>query len=144
MFAWTHSKYIDSKSDSSSSDIMDYLEGPQTQNELITIVTRGSIVRSPRKSIDNKDSDNVGGTMSPRILNSPIKLPRGVSPSASPRRMGDEDDQIDQERSNSPKTPQHQPCLTDIGTIVRRVRNVRVGFTPETRVFAYTATETCV
>lgn len=34
----------------------------------------------------------------------------------------------------SPNSPRHVPCMTDIGTLVRRVRNVRIAFAPETCV----------
>ncbi|KAH3788545.1 hypothetical protein DPMN_166690 [Dreissena polymorpha] len=139
------SRYNEKKSDSPMSDIMEYLDSPSLQNETITIVTSDTPSKSPKKLISAEKIQiaNSPVPMSPRRLESPIKLPKLTSRSASPRRMM-EDADPEGERSNSPKTPQHQPCLTDIGTLVRRVRNVRVSFTPETRVFAYAATETCV
>ncbi|KAL3863349.1 hypothetical protein ACJMK2_005108 [Sinanodonta woodiana] len=61
------------------------------------------------------------------------------STSNSPKRLldGEEDE------TYNVGSPKHVPCMADLGSIVRRVRNVRVGSTKETRVFAFT-TETCV
>ncbi|XP_052771796.1 nicotinamide/nicotinic acid mononucleotide adenylyltransferase 1-like isoform X2 [Mya arenaria] len=115
-------KYMETKSISpASSDIMDYLDEPQTQNEVITIVTKESASKSPRRSCEKLDSVSFPG--SPRRFGSPSKLQKGVSPSASPRRLTTDEDDLDPESSGSPKSPLNQPCLTDIGTIVRRVRN---------------------
>lgn len=138
-----NSKYLEKTTPSPMSDIMEYVEAG-FPNETITIISaKETPTKSSRVSTDRPVID--GSSMSPRRLQgSPARLSRGMSPSSSPRRMMEENDS-DPERSNSPKTPpQNVACLTDIGTIVRRVRNVRVSFTPETRVFAYAATETCV
>ncbi|XP_052227727.1 nicotinamide/nicotinic acid mononucleotide adenylyltransferase 1-like isoform X2 [Dreissena polymorpha] len=117
-------RYNEKKSDSPMSDIMEYLDSPSLQNETITIVTSDTPSKSPKKLISAEKIQiaNSPVPMSPRRLESPIKLPKLTSRSASPRRMM-EDADPEGERSNSPKTPQHQPCLTDIGTLVRRVRN---------------------
>ena len=37
-------------------------------------------------------------------------------------------------KEEEPQRNHKVSCITDIGTLVRRVKNVRVGFTPETRV----------
>lgn len=34
----------------------------------------------------------------------------------------------------SPNSPHHVPCMTDLGQLVRRVKNVRIAFAPETCV----------
>lgn len=34
----------------------------------------------------------------------------------------------------SPHTPSRVPCISDISMLMKRVKNVRVGFTPETCV----------
>ena len=37
-------------------------------------------------------------------------------------------------KDEAPERNHKVSCISDIGTLVRRVKNVRVGFTPETRV----------
>ena len=88
------------------------------------IITNYRRSQSPMHSGDSNNNNH--GTRSQRR----------ASATNSPKRM-----MVEEESGG--KSPQHVPCITDIGTIVRRVRNVRIGFPNETRVFAYT-TETCV
>ena len=134
---WACSKYKDKTSPPfpiiDTNQLMDYVDGccdlDIVPSQNLNIVPRSpgrfaSYVRpqSPMPVVDN-------GTRSSRRS----------SASNSPKRMVVEEEA----GTKSPKSPQHVPCMTDISTIVRRVRNVRVGFPSETRVFAYT-TETCV
>ena len=114
--------------------LMDFVDG-YSDHDLGPTQTLDVNMRSPaiitnyRRSqspMCSGDSNNNHGTRSHRR----------ASATNSPKRM------MVEEESDG-KSPQHVPCITDIGTIVRRVRNVRIGFPNETRVFAYT-TETCV
>lgn len=124
------------------SDIIEYCDDGLPSESITIISTRESLPRSPRRSVEKLERMPSTISMSPRrLLSSSAKMSRNSSPSSSPRRIID-DDEPESDRSNSPKTT--PVCMSDIGTIVRRVRNVRVSFTPETRVFAYAATETCV
>lgn len=120
---------------------MDYLDG-EMPDETLTIVTTETPGRVSRKPSDSPRS-SPRRRESPRPVLSPARLQYSSSPCGSPKHFTEETD-LDAERSSSPKTPQNVPCMSDLGTIMRRVRNVRVSFTPETRVFAYAATETCV
>ena len=135
MLLWTNSKHKDKLMASPMIDtnqLMDYVDGccdldPVPSQTLEINPRMPSLISSnTRSQSPMRAGDNSNGT----------KSPRRASASNSPRRMI-----TDEDPGN--KSPQHVPCMTDIGTIVRRVRNVRVGFPSETRVFAYT-TETCV
>ena len=127
-------------------EIMDYIDG-ELPDETITVISTDTPSKPRGRTSEIMISDSPRGSPkrreSPKPVLSPGRFQYSGSPSGSPRRFG-EDSDPDGERSNSPKTPQHVPCMSDISTIVRRVRNVRVSFTPETRVFAYATTETCV
>lgn len=125
---------------------MDYVDG-DIPDETVTVISTDSSTKIQRKSSEILTTDSPRSSPrrreSPKPVLSPARFQYASSPSGSPRRFVEESDP-DAERSNSPKTPPQVACMSDIGTIVRRVRNVRVSFTPETRVFAYAATETCV
>ncbi|XP_045189863.2 nicotinamide/nicotinic acid mononucleotide adenylyltransferase 1-like isoform X3 [Mercenaria mercenaria] len=114
-------KYIEKATPSPMSDIIEYVDDG-LPNESITIIsTRESLSRSPRRSVEKLERTSSSVSMSPRrLLSSSAKLSRSSSPSSSPKRMVD-DDEPESDRSNSPKTT--PVCMSDIGTIVRRVRN---------------------
>ena len=145
-FFWTCSKLKDLMSPIiDHNQLMDFVDGygdpdlgPTQTLDVNTrsppIITYYNRSQSPMHSGDSNNNNNNHGTRSQRrasATNSPRR-----SATNSPKRM------LVEEESGS-KSPQHVPCISDIGTIVRRVRNVRIGFPNETRVFAYT-TETCV
>lgn len=130
-----NSKYKDMMSPLiDTNQLMDYVDGCCDQDprpsQTVEIHPRSASIypiygRSQSPMLIGDNNNNNSGTKS-----------RRSSTSNSPKRILEDED-------CGNKSPQHVPCITDIGTIVRRVRNVRIGFPSETRVFAYT-TETCV
>ncbi|KAL4231680.1 Nicotinamide/nicotinic acid mononucleotide adenylyltransferase 1 [Mactra antiquata] len=117
-------KYSDKVTPSPMSDIMEYVE-TSFPNETITIISTRETQSKTLRVTKEKPEDEQ--SRSPRrIQTTTSALSRGMSPSSSPRRMM-EDNDSDPDGSNSPKTPpQNVACLTDIGSIVRRVKNYNV------------------
>ena len=114
---------------------MDFVDGSTATD--VAMVTTVESNKSPFKTADKSEGCDFEVRRSPRRQelggSSPARSGNG-----SPKRL------VDGEDDDSSRSPPHQPCITDLGSIVRRVRNVRIGFPAETRVYAYSVTETCV